>query len=165
MTLGRCPLSIFCSRGPPPEVANHVPPLEPFFRSKNVVPAQSTAENRFVLPCRLQCSLTRLRVGWQMLKGLPECIAWITRSQETALSFDPTVGLCPGPYSGPRGGQVRMTFFRTQLFDAGRKKSILDLLNSPYGVVDCPFPKGETPRMCLSKLTLKAVHSFLEKQP
>ena len=30
----------------------------------------------------------------------------IPRSQETAFSQDPIVGLCLGPYGGPRGGAV-----------------------------------------------------------
>ena len=32
------------------------------------------------------------------------CVTGVPRSEETAPHSDPTVGMCLGPYGGPRGG-------------------------------------------------------------
>jgi len=46
-----------------------------------------------------------------------EPITGAPRSQETTSSADPTVGLCIGPYVGPRGGRCSTASTRLQLED------------------------------------------------
>ena len=76
-------------------------------RGSNVIPKRARPGLASLKPCSAKAA----REGLVSASGYDACCCGtgVPRSQENASPQDPTVGLCLGPYGGPRGGGVFFT--------------------------------------------------------